>query len=197
MRLYDYPDSGNGYKARLLLQLLGRPYELVYVDIMGGETRTPSFLAKNANGRIPLLEVDDGRFLAESNAILFFLAQDTEYWPSDAWQRAEVMQWLCFEQYSHEPYIATLRFWIRHTDMSGTRALLADEKKRGGYAALQVMEGHLAQRQYFVAERLTIADIALYAYTHVAHQGGFALQSYPAVVAWLARVQAVPGYVAI
>lgn len=197
MKLYDYLDSGNGYKVRLLLALLGRDYTLVPVDILAGESRTPAFLAKNPNGRIPVLELDDGRCLAESNAILYFLAQGSAYWPSDPWQRAQVLQWFCFEQYSHEPYIATLRFWVRHLDLEGTRSVLAPEKRRGGDAALAVMERHLSQHAYFVADRFGIADIALYAYTHVADQAGFELERYPAVQAWLARVRAVPGYVSM
>ena len=197
LRLYDYLDSGNGYKVRLLLRLLGRPYQLVPMDILRGETRTPEFLAKNPNGRIPVLEFPDGRCLAESNAILFHLAEGTPLLPSDAFERALVLQWMCFEQYSHEPNIATVRFWKRHLTLdAGKQAQLASKVEQG-YAALGVMQQHLAQRSCFVAERFSIADIALYAYTHVAHEGGFNLEQYPAVLAWLERCAARPGYVAM
>lgn len=195
MKLYDYLDSGNGYKVRLLLALLGREYDLVEVDIMQGETRTPSFLRLNPNGRIPVLELEDGRALAESNAILYYLAQGTPYFPSDPWQRAKVQQWLCFEQYSHEPYIATLRYWIRHLDLTGTRGLLADEKRRGGEAALALMNAHLVTREFLVDDTFTIADIALYAYTHVADQAGFDLENHPAINRWLQDVAKQRGYV--
>jgi glutathione S-transferase len=195
MKLYDYLDSGNGYKVRLLLALLARPYELVEVDILKGETRTPDFLGMNPNGRVPLLELDDGRHLAESNAILFYLAQDSRYLPNDPWDRAKVLQWLCFEQYSHEPYIATLRYWIRHVDLNGTRGLLAEEKRRGGEAALRLMNEHLSAHRFLVADALTIADIALYAYTHVANQAGFDLVRHPSLTRWLAEVANQPRYV--
>jgi glutathione S-transferase len=197
LRLYDFLDSGNGYKVRLLLRLLGRPYQWVPIDILRGESRTPEFLAKNPNGRIPLLEFPDGRCLAESNAILFHLSEGTALLPSEAFQRALVLQWLFFEQYSHEPNIATVRFWKRH-DMIGedNRTLLA-LKVEQGHAALAVMQRQLAQRDYFVADQFTIADIALYAYTHVAHEGGFDLAAYPAVQAWLTRCAARPGFAAI
>jgi glutathione S-transferase len=196
MRLYDYLDSGNGYKVRLLLALLGRAYELVEVDILRAETRTASFLAINPNGRVPVLQLDDGRALSESNAILYYLSQDTAYFPNDSWQRAKVQQWLCFEQYSHEPYIATLRYWIRHLDLEGTRGLLAEEKRRGGDAALAVLNQHLAG-QRFLVDSFTIADIALYAYTHVANQAGFELERYPNVQRWLGEVAHQPGYVSM
>ncbi len=195
LRLHDYPDSGNGYKARLLLALLGEPYELVELDILAGETRTPEFLAKNPNGRIPLLEFDSGEFLPESNAILCYLAEGTAFLPEDRLERAKTLQWLFFEQYSHEPYIATSRFWRRHTELDEGRLAQLAEKEPGGYAALGVMEGHLATRDFFVGGRYSIADIALYAYTHVAHEGGFDLGDYPAVRTWLDRIAARPGHV--
>ena len=195
LRLYDYADSGNGYKVRLLLSQLDRPYELVELDIMKGETRTPAFLARNPNGRIPVLELDDGTFLPESDAILFYLAEGTPYLPDDRLQRAQVLQWMFFEQYSHEPNIATSRFWLRHLELdAGRRAALA-QKQALGHAALGVMETHLAGRAFFVGGHYSIADIALYAYTHVADQGGFDLAAYPMVRAWLGRVAAQPGYV--
>ncbi|MEW6272616.1 MAG: glutathione S-transferase family protein [Thermodesulfobacteriota bacterium] len=197
MRLYDFLSSGNGYKVRLLLRLLGIPFERVEMDIVAGATRTPDFLKKNPNGRIPLLELDDGRLLAESNAILFYLAEGTAYLPTERFARAQVLQWLFFEQYSHEPNIATSRFWLHYLELTPERRAALADKHRLGVAALGVMEGHLATRTFFVDERYSIADIALYAYTHVADEGGFDLASYPAVERWLARVAAHPGRVAI
>jgi glutathione S-transferase len=197
LRLYDYLPSGNGYKVRLLLAQLGVPFELVTLDIVKGETRTPEFLAKNPNGRIPLLEVEPGKFLAESNAILFYLSEGTAFLPVDRWERALALQWMCFEQYSHEPNIATVRFWLHYAELTAERQAAIEQKRTLGYAALDVMERHLESRRFFVAERYTIADIALYAYTHVADEGGFELARYPAVRAWLARVRTQPGHVPI
>jgi len=199
VKLYDDPRSGNGYKVRLLLAHLGHRYAYVPLDVAKGETQTAAFLAKNANGKIPLLELDDGRFLPESNAILFFLAQATPYWPADAFEQAQVMQWLFFEQYSHEPNIATVRYWvsIRGTDLSPVERELVETKRAQGRRALGVMNAHLAGRSYFVGDRYTIADIALYAYTHVAQEGGFDLAPFPAVRAWLDRVRSQPGHVRI
>ncbi len=197
LRLYDYLPSGNGYKVRLLLRLLGRPFELVEKDIVKGETRTPDYLAKNANGRIPLLELEDGTFLPESNAILFYLAEGTPFMPEDRLGRARMLQWMFFEQYSHEPNIAVVRFWMEHGGLTPEREAVLPAKRAGGYAALGVMEGQLRGRDWLVGESITVADIALYAYTHVAHEGGFDLADYPAVRAWLDRVAAQPGYVPI
>ena len=199
MKLYDDPMSGNGYKARLLLAHLSLPYQYVPIDILRGESRTQDFLKKNLNGRIPVLELDDGRYLSESNAILFFLSQGTSYWPTDVFIQAQVMQWLFFEQYSHEPNIATPRFWLKTKvleDTSFNQELLA-QKQRAGNQALAVMNTHLATRAFFVSECYTIADIALYAYTHVADEGGFYLSKYPAVVSWLNRVRDQPRHVTI
>ena len=195
MRLHDYSDSGNGYKVRLLLAQLGRSYEYVEVDILAGESRSEEFLARNPNGRIPVLELDDGRFLAESNAILFYLAQGTRFLAEDAFERARTLQWMFFEQYSHEPFIATSRSWLRHRELTPWHRERLAEKREGGEAALAVMERHLAERPFFVADRYSIADIALYAYTHVAPEGGFSLDGLPAVRAWLARVAEQPGHV--
>jgi glutathione S-transferase len=195
LRLYDYYDSGNGYKVRLLLTQLGLAFEYVEKDIMKGETRTPEFLALNPNGRVPVLQLDDGTALAESNAILFYLAEGTPYLPADKLERARVLQWLFFEQYSHEPYIAVVRFLLRHTAADDPRRSILEQRRKGGYDALGVMERHLAESSFFVANRYTIADIALYAYTHVCDQGGFDLGPYPAVRAWLARVETTPRYV--
>jgi glutathione S-transferase len=195
--LYDYLDSGNGFKIRLLLSQLGIPYRLVELDIMQGATRTPEFLAKNPNGRIPTLQLDDGTFLAESDAILWYLAEGTPFLPTERVERAQVLQWMFFEQYSHEPYVATTRFILRHLPGdSPRRAEIGDRKKRG-HDALAVMEKHLATRRYFVGERYSIADIALYAYTHVAEQGTFDLSGYPNLLAWLGRVKDQPKYVPI
>jgi glutathione S-transferase len=197
LRLHDHITSGNGYKVRLLLTLLGIPFARVEYDIDRGATRTPGFLAKNPNGRIPLIELEDGRLLAESNAILLYFAEGTRFLPTDRFERALVNQWLFFEQYSHEPNIATLRYWITHRVLDDERRAMVASKRRWGYAALDVMEGHLSSRRYFVAERYTVADIALYAYTHVAREGEFDLDPYAAVRRWLARVASEPGHVAI
>ena len=197
MRLYDFLESGNGYKVRLALHQLGIPFERVEMDIVAGATRTPGFLAKNPNGRIPTLELPDGTFLAESNAILFYLADGTPLLPTDRLERAQVLQWMFFEQYSHEPNIATSRYWLHHVELTPERRAALVEKKRAGDAALGVMETHLASRTFFVGERYTIADIALYAYTHVADEGGFDLEPFPAVRAWLARVASQPRHVPI
>jgi glutathione S-transferase len=197
LRLYDYLPSGNGYKVRLLLTQLGTPFELVPLDITKGETRTPEFLAKNPNGRIPLLEVEPGKLLAESNAILTYLAEGSAFLPADRWERAQAFQWMCFEQYSHEPNIATVRFWLHSTELTHERRAAIEQKRTLGYAALDVMERHLAARRFFVGERYSIADIALYAYTHVADEGGFDLGRYPAVRAWLERVRTQPRHVPI
>ncbi len=196
LRLYDYSESGNAYKVRLLLSQLGQPFERVHLDILQGETRSPAFLAKNPNHRIPLVEWPDGRRLAESNAILFHLAEGTPYLPDGAWERAQVLQWMFFEQYSHEPYVAVLRTWHFAGLVDENRAAVPEKRERG-YHALGVMEGHLAENAYFVAGRYSIADIALYAYTHVADEGGFELEGFPHVRAWLARVASEAGHVRI
>jgi glutathione S-transferase len=198
LRLHDNLTSGNGYKARLLLAQLGLPYQRVEYDIDRRETRTPEFLQRNPNGRVPVLELEDGTFLAESNAILWYLAEGTRFLPDDRRQRAEALQWMFFEQYSHEPNIATVRYWITHAvPVTPLMELLMPAKRTQGVAALGVMEGHLAQRTFFAGERYTIADIALYAYTHVAGEGGFDLAPFQNVRAWLARVAAQPGHVPI
>lgn len=199
LRLHDNLSSGNGYKVRLLLAQLGIPFERIEYDIDKEETRTPEFLEKvNANGRIPVMEFKNGTFLPESNAILFYLAEGTPFLPEDALERARVLQWMFFEQYSHEPNIATPRFWITHgIEMTNERQIMLEQRRQQGYAALEVMESHLEDNDYFVGGRYSIADIALYAYTHVAHEGGFDLTGFPAVRDWLERVAAQPGYVPI
>jgi glutathione S-transferase len=195
--LYDYLDSGNGYKIRLLLAQLGRPYRWRELDIMQGGSRTPEFLRKNPNGRIPTLELDDGSCLAESDAILWYLAEESPYLPNEALARAQVLQWMFFEQYSHEPYVATPRFILKHLPADSPRQAELPKRLEQGRAALAVMEQHLAARQFFVAERYGIADIALYAYTHVAHEAHLDLAPYPSVRAWLARVASQPRHIPI
>ena len=195
--LYDYLDSGNGYKVRLLLTQLGIPYRYVDVDIMRGETRTPQFLAMNPDGRIPTIQLDDGRYLAQSDAILWYLADGTAFLPSERFARAQVLQWMFFEQYSHEPYVATPRFIVRHLSADDPRRAELPQRLARGRAALEVMEKHLQSRSYFVDERYTIADIALYAYTHVAEDGGLELAPYPQLRAWLGRVAGQRAYVGL
>ena len=195
LRLYDNRLSGNGYKPRLALAHLGRVYERVEVDILRGETRTPAFLARNPNGRIPVLELEDGTCIAESNAILFYLADGSRLLPPDPLARALTLQWLFFEQYSHEPFIAVARHWMQHMEMTADQRAQLPAKQEGGRAALAVMETHLGRSGWFGGDAMTIADIALYAYTHVADEGGFGLADYPAVRAWLARVADQPGHV--
>ena len=176
LRLYDNHLSGNGYKPRLLLAHLGRTYERIEVDILTGETRTPEFLAKNPNGRIPVLELENGTCISESNAILFYLAEGSRFLPPDPQGRAVALQWMFFEQYSHEPFIAVARHWIRHVEMTEAQRAQLPEKQDGGRAALAVMEQHLARSIWFGGDAMGIADIALYAYTHVAREGGFDLE---------------------
>jgi glutathione S-transferase len=189
MRLYDSLISGNGYKARLLLSQLDIDYERVELDIDAAETRTEEFLAMNPNGKIPLLELDDSSFLCESNAIQFYLAEGISFLPADRIGRARVLQWMFFEQYFHEPFIAVVRHWV-HLGLEEERRTEIEEKRERGHQTLSIMEDHLAACRYVVADRYTIAGIALYAYTHVAHEGGFDLSPYPAIREWLDRVSA-------
>ncbi|MGB8683025.1 MAG: glutathione S-transferase family protein [Candidatus Binatus sp.] len=198
IRLYDYLPSGNGYKVRLLLTQLAIPFERIEINIIKGETRTPEFLRKFPNGRIPAIEFDDGKLLFESNAIISYFAEGTSFMPADRFQRAQVLQWLFFEQYSHEPYIASVRYLVIHRDVSDPRRTILDTMMRPrGYDALGVMEDHLKAREWFVGERYSVADIALYAYTHVADEGGFDLAGYPAIRAWLERVKSQPRHIPI
>lgn len=194
LKVYGDLKSGNCYKVKLLLAQLGAEHEWLHTDILERESRTPGFLAKNPNGRIPLLEIGDGVFLPESNAILCYLADGTPFLPSERLPRARVLQWLFFEQYSHEPYIAVARFIVRYLGRPPDQEARLQDRMAPGYAALGVMEQHLASRSFFAADRYTVADIALYAYTHVAHEGGFELAKYPAVRAWLDRVRDQPGH---
>jgi glutathione S-transferase len=197
LKLYDFLPSGNSYKVRLLLSQLAVPYERITVDILKGETRAPAFLAKNPNGRIPLLEVAPQVYLSESNAIMVYLAKDSALLPHDPWHYAQVLQWLFFEQYSHEPYIATSRYWIALLGKEQEYRDALAEKRAPGQAALRIMNQHLAQHDFFVAGRYSIADIGLYAYTHVAPEGGFELTAYPNILAWLDRVASQPAYIDI
>jgi glutathione S-transferase len=200
MIVYGDIYSGNCFKVRLALDHLGLNYDWRAVDIMKQETRTAEFLLKNPNGRVPLLELEDGKFLPESNAILYYLAGldaregDVRLLPPGLFERAEVMQWMFFEQYSHEPNVAVARyikFYLGNPENEQARLL---SKMAPGYKALDVMEQHLDNRTYFVAEQYSIADIALYGYTHVAHEGGFDMSRYPNIARWLARVAAKPHY---
>ena len=197
LRLYDFLPSGNGYKIRLLLTQLGMPFERIELNILKGETRTPEFLSKNPNGKIPVLEIEPGKYLAESNAILVYLSEGTEFFPYDRFLRAQVLQWLCFEQYSHEPFIAKSRFLISILGKTEEYSEAIKEKREHGYAALNLMENHLMSHTFFVGERYTIADIALFAYTHVANEGGFNLTKFPAIQAWIEKVKAQPRYISI
>ena len=197
MLLYNSQLSGNCYKVRLLLAHLGLAYERREVSVTDRSDRPELLGDLNPALRVPTLVLDDGRPLAESDAILCYFADGTPYLPDDRYERAQVLQWLFFEQYSHEPNIAVARFWIAY---SGTPEAFTDrlpERMQGGYAALDAMEGHLEGRSFVVGERYSLADISLYAYTHVAHEGGFDLEPYPAIRAWLDRVAAQPGHVRI
>ncbi len=195
LRVFGDSRSGNCYKIKLLLHQLETPYEWVDVDILAGGSRSETFLAKNPNGRVPVLQIGEDTYLWESNAILYYLSQGSEFWPADRLHQARVLQWLCFEQYSHEPFIATSRFIIQYLKRPADREQELAAKKKGGYAALDVMERHLGAHRYFAVERYTIADIALYAYTHVAAEGDFDLSRFTAIRAWLARIESQPGYV--
>lgn len=198
--LHEYSQSGNCYKIRLTAALLGVPVERREYDIQKGETRTPEFLAEvNPNGRIPVLQIGE-RFIPESNAACFYLADGTALVPGDRFDRADMLRWMFFEQYSHEPNIATLRFWLAFVGedrLSDLQRSLLSGKREAGEAALRLMDEHLAGRSFFVGDLLSLADISLYAYTHVADEGGFDLSRYPAVGRWLERVAAEPGHLPI
>jgi len=195
MRVYGDIQSGNCYKIKLLAALLDIEHEWVHIDILAGDTRTRDFLARNPNGKIPLLELDDGRYLSESNAILNYLATDTAFLPQDPFLRAQVLQWQFFEQYSHEPYIAVARFIAKYLGLPDDRRDDYQAKQAGGHKSLAVMESRLSAHPYLVGSRLSIADISLYGYTHVAHEGGFELAGYPGIRAWLQRISAERRYV--
>jgi glutathione S-transferase len=184
--------SGNCYKVRLLLEQLGVPYQWHEVDTLGGETRTPEFLAMNPNGQVPVLEYEPGRCLPESGAILYYLAESTPFWPAERLARAEVLRWMSFEQYSHEPYVAVARYICLFLPPDHPRRTDLPRLHERGNQALAVMERHLAAHDWFAGERYTIADIALFAYTHAAADGGFDLGHFSAIGRWLARVRAQP-----
>jgi glutathione S-transferase len=194
-RVYGMSASGNCHKVRMTLEALKLAYEWTEIDPSLGQTRTPEFLAMNPNGQVPVLQIDAGTYLRESDAILCYLADETPLLPHDRLERARMLQWMFFEQYSHEPYIAVARYLRRFHPDPASQLALAESKRDGGYRALAMMEEHLAREPYFAAGHYTIADIALYAYTHVAHEGGFELGRFPAIQAWLARVESQPGYV--
>lgn len=196
-RVYGDSQSGNCYKIKLLMAHLDMAHEWIEVDILKGDTHTASFLAKNPNGKIPVLELPSGQCLSESNAILNYLAQGTDYLSEDRWLRANVLKWQFFEQYSHEPYIAVARFIAKYLGLPEERRQEFEGKKAGGYKALDVMETALANQTFLVGSTMTIADISLYAYTHVAHEGDFDLATYPAIQAWLQRIASQPQHVAM
>lgn len=194
-KVYGDYNSGNCYKIKLMLHLLGAEYQWVDIDILKGETETATFLEKNPNGKVPVLELEDGTCLWESNAILNFLADGSHYLPSEPRLRTQVLQWQFFEQYSHEPYIAVARFIQFYLGLPEDRLAEYRKMHKAGYRALNVMEQQLKRTPFLVSDTFSIADIALYAYTHVAHQGGFDLGAYPAIQQWLERVKQQPGYV--
>lgn len=192
MKLYSFRLSGNCYKVRLLLAQLKQPYELVELNLRQGETKTPEFLTKSPLGKLPVLETEDGRILLESNAILYYLADGTEFLPTDRFEQVQVLQWLFFEQYSIVPNIGAARFWISVLRQPEQFQAQIAQKQELGYAALAALDQHLSSRKFMVADRYTIADLSLYAYTHVAPEGGFDLSRFPAVQAWLDRVAQQP-----
>ncbi|WAF83653.1 glutathione S-transferase family protein [Metapseudomonas otitidis] len=196
-KVYGDVISGNCYKVKLILELLGQPYQWVPVDILKGETQSEAFLALNPNGKIPVLELEDGTTLWESNAILNFLAEGSDLLPTEPRLRTQVLQWQFFEQYSHEPYVAVARFIKRYQGMPAERAEEYQVCLVRGYKALRVMEQQLSRTPYLVGDTYSIADVALYAYTHVAEEGGFDLSGFPAIQAWMARVAAHPRHVSI
>ena len=196
MLLYDNAVSGNCYKVRLMLAHLGKPYERRDLSVHDRSNRPQVLGGLNPSLRVPTLILDDGRPLGESNAILWYLADGTKYVPEDRYERAQVLMWQFFEQYDHEPFIAVARFWLHYKDGQYDKAALA-EKQKGGYKALDAMEKHLSAQPFFVGGKYSIADISLFAYTHVADEGGFDLGKYPSVRAWIDRVKAQPGHVPI
>ena len=197
MKIYGDIYSGNCYKLKLICALLALEHDWIPIDILHGETRSDSFLALNPNGQIPVCVTDDNAVLTESNAILFYLAQDSAYWPRDKLSQTRVLEWQFFEQYSHEPTIAVARFIKVYQGMPDARIDEYKKKLKDGYRALDIMEAHLADRDFLVGERCSIADISLFAYTHVAHEGGFDLSAYPMINGWIARIKSLPGYVAM
>jgi glutathione S-transferase len=195
LTVYGYSPSGNCHKLRMLLGHLGREHRWLETDSTRGQTRTPEYLAKNPNGRVPIVEREDGSVLAESNAILCWLADGTPYFEGDAWQCAQTLAWMFFEQYSHEPYVAVARFICGWTPMDSPRRADLPKLRERGHQALAVMEKHLASNAWFSSTGYGIADIALFGYTHCAGDGGFELSAYPAILGWLDRVRMQPGFV--
>ncbi len=195
--LYDSPVSGNCYKVRLLLAHLGVAYERRAVDVVDRSSRPALLGGLNPALRVPTLVLDDGRPLAESNAILWYFGDGTRFVPADRYERTQVLQWQFFEQYDHEPSIAVVRFWLAYSGQPEAYADRVESRRAAGYKALDAMERHLAGREWLVGGGMTLADISLYAYTHVAHEGGFDLAVYPAILAWLERVATQPGHVTI
>lgn len=197
LTLFDSAISGNAYKVRLILSHLGIPFRRIEFSVDDGSTRTAEFLARNPNGRVPTVQLADGSYLWESDAILYYFAEGTPYWPSDKRLRAQALQWMFFEQYSHEPYIAVVRHWVAHLGRTLENEPQLPSKTERGYQALGVMESHLKDHAFFAGPAYSIADMALYAYTHVAPEGGFDLSRYSGIRAWLARVAAQPGHIRI
>jgi glutathione S-transferase len=197
--LHQMQMSGNCYKVRLAAKQVGVPLTLREYSEFGGETRKPEFLARNPNGRVPLLEWEDGRTLPESNAIIWHLAEGSPLAPGDRWSCAQALSWMFFEQYSHEPYVAVARFYLAHAPKEELkkRGHLVSEWHAKGHAALAVMENHLGKHDWFAGAHYSVADIALFGYTHCADEGGFALAAYPAIIRWLDRVRGQPGFVAL
>ena len=196
-KLYDFASSGNCYKLRLAMSQLGIEYQRLSVDILQGQTRTADFLRVNPTGKVPLLETPDGRFLPESNAALWYLARGTPLCPSTRFEQAQALQWMFFEQNRHEPNIAELRYWISMLKVGSDYETQIAEKRRKSYEVLDIMERHLSRTPFFVAGQYSIADIALYAYTHVAHEGQLELETYPAMQQWLSRIEKTDKYVSI
>ena len=194
MRLYAMTGSGNCWKPAILMKQLGIAFEWIETDIVNGASRTPEFLARHANGKVPLLEIAPDRYLAESNAMLCYLAEGSALLPDERYARAKVLEWLFFEQYSHEPYIATVRFWVKFLGKQEAWKDRIEAAMERGHAALGVMEQRLGSHDFLAGASYSIADIALYAYTHVADEGGYDLAAYPGVRTWLARVAAQPGF---
>lgn len=195
MKIYADIQSGNCYKIKLLCSLLDIEHEWIHINILENETHTQKFLVKNPNGKIPLLELDDGRCLSESNAILNYLSEGTSFSSNDTFEKAKILQWQFFEQYSHEPYIAVARFIAKYLGMPDDRKAEFESKQSGGHKALSVMENQLSNSKYLLGDCITVADISLYGYTHVADEGGFDISDYPGIQAWLKRIRNEPKYI--
>lgn len=195
MKVFGDPVSGNCYKIQLTAALLNIEYQWVNVDILKKQTQTNEFLLKNPNGKIPIVELDDGKILCESNAIINYLATGTELLPQDKYENAQVLQWQFFEQYSHEPFIAVARFINKYLGLPAERKQEYKNKQEGGHKALSIMESTLSKQDFLVGNTMTVADVSLYAYTHVAHEGGFDLSQYPAIQNWLQTIENLKSYI--